>query len=345
MRFSTQFARLKVAIRGPKMKRIKIAIVISFVMAGITMVAGDRYFMTTVRSYSTGPPAGFSGAPDEASCAACHTGGLTGPGQFVIVGLPATYTPGQTYQVTVRHTTTDQTRLRWGFEMTSLDSAGMPAGTFGDVSGTTQHFVENGRDYIEHTLSGSFGGQPNGAQWNVNWIAPPTNVGPVTLYAAGNQANNDGSSGGDQIYVAQATVNSAGGTPSPTPTATPTSTPTSTPTATPTATPTPAGLESDVAPRQSGDGAVLSNDVVQIRRFVVGLDIPNTSPNEFQRADSAPLASRGDGVINATDTVQARRYVTGLDTPQPAGGPTEPAAGVVAEARKMLVGMFSYFSG
>ncbi len=110
----------------------------------------------------------------------------------------------------------------------------------------------------------------------------------------------------------------------PTPTPTPTVIPTTTPTPT-MPTPTPTGLESDVSARPDGDSALLSNDVVQMRRFIVGLDVPSSSTNEFQRADIAPISSKGDGEINAADTAQARRYVVGLDPIQDAGGPTEAA--------------------
>lgn len=120
-----------------------------------------------------------------------------------------------------------------------------------------------------------------------------------------------------------------GGTPTPTPTATPTATPTGTPTPTPTmtptATPTPSGgFESDVAPRTSGDGEVITGDVVIVRRFVTGLDTPNETTNEFQRADAAPRTSLGDAAITSGDVVQARRYATGLDPLTEAGGPTAP---------------------
>ncbi|MGE3466418.1 MAG: carboxypeptidase regulatory-like domain-containing protein, partial [Pyrinomonadaceae bacterium] len=81
------------------------------------------------------------------------------------------------------------------------------------------------------------------------------------------------------------------------------------------------GLESDVAPRNSGDGSVLPPDVVQVRRFVTGLDIPSINFNEFQRADSAPSATKGDGQLGAPDVVQARRYSAALDPTQTAGGP------------------------
>lgn len=118
-------------------------------------------------------------------------------------------------------------------------------------------------------------------------------------------------------------------TPTVTPTATPTATPTVKPTATstPTATPTPgAGFEGDVATRPNGDGILVSNDVVQARRFATGLDVPSIDPNEFQRADSAPLSTNGDGMINAADVVQTRRFATGLTGPTLASGPAQPLA-------------------
>ena len=41
--------------------------------------------------------------------------------------------------------------------------------------------------------------------WTVQWTAPPEKVsGPITFYAAGNEANGDGTAGGDYIYTATA---------------------------------------------------------------------------------------------------------------------------------------------
>ena len=99
------------------------------------------------------------------------------------------------------------------------------------------------------------------------------------------------------------------------------------------------GREGDVAGRNTGNGAYEAADLVQMRRFISGLDIPVTTHNEFQRADTAPAASKGDGTLNATDLVQARRYVAGLDAGQSAGGagaaspaPAAPPAPDSAEA-------------
>ena len=99
----------------------------------------------------------------------------------------------------------DQTRLRWGFELTVLDTASdEKAGELQTLDGLTQVLNNAGpgsaRQYIEHTAAGTFIGQQNGASWTFNWTAPAIDVGPVIFYAAGNQANNDGNTSGDYIY-------------------------------------------------------------------------------------------------------------------------------------------------
>lgn len=82
-----------------------------------------------------------------------------------------------------------------------------------------------------------------------------------------------------------------------------------------------AGIEADVFPRGTGDGAVTSVDTAQIKRFALSQDQPYQS-NEFQRADCYPYDSRGDGVVNTLDIGQAKRYQLGQDSLQTAGGPT-----------------------
>jgi uncharacterized protein (DUF2141 family) len=184
-------------------KKVKVLCLLSFVGLAIVGLTNNNGFVHTVKSFSSGPPAGFSGAPDENNCASCHNGGANN-GQFTITA-PTNYTPGQTYQIQVRHTNTDTTRRRWGFELTALANSSA-AGTFANLTTSTQTIGENGRFYVEHTSTGTFANQQNGALWTFNWTAPATNVGAVTFYAAGNQANNDGSTGGDQLYTTNATV-------------------------------------------------------------------------------------------------------------------------------------------
>ncbi|MEQ1642262.1 MAG: Ig-like domain repeat protein [Pyrinomonadaceae bacterium] len=90
------------------------------------------------------------------------------------------------------------------------------------------------------------------------------------------------------------------------------------------------GLEGDVANRNTGNGAFEAADVVQVRRFVAGLDTPVGTHNEFQRADSAPASVGGDGFLSATDVVQTRRYVAGLDPSRPSAGPGVANSGPIA---------------
>ncbi|MBC7931811.1 MAG: PQQ-dependent sugar dehydrogenase, partial [Rubrivivax sp.] len=58
-----------------------------------------------------------------------------------------------------------------------------------------------------------FPGQKNGASWTFRWTAPAEDVGPVTFYAAGNHANGDGNTSGDNIYFTFAAATFAPPTP------------------------------------------------------------------------------------------------------------------------------------
>ncbi len=184
------------------------------VFAGLAIfgLLNSNRFAHKASAFSSGPPAGVSGAPGENSCTGCHNP-VANTGQFSIIA-PANYMPGQTYQVTVRHQTADNSRRRWGFQLTALAGA-TPAVAFSNINGNTQIIDGAGeRKYIQQTLDGSFGSQAGGAVWTFNWTAPATNVGAVTLYAAGNQANNDGTSDGDQIYTTSTTIQPPVTTPS-----------------------------------------------------------------------------------------------------------------------------------
>ncbi|MBS1797149.1 MAG: VCBS repeat-containing protein [Acidobacteria bacterium] len=172
-------------------------------VATAVFFGGDR-LAPAARASGAGPVPGVTGAPGEVNCTNCHIQN-SGPGQFTITA-PASYAPGQTYQITVRHQTSDSSRRRWGFQLTALAGT-TPAAVFGNLTAATQ-IVDGaaGRKYIEHTTAGSFAGQAGGALWTFNWTAPATNLGPVTLYAAGNEANNDGTADGDQIYLTSVTI-------------------------------------------------------------------------------------------------------------------------------------------
>src|SRR4051812_15076646 len=108
------------------MKKFKVVCIFLFLTIGMGALASSSWFVQPARSYSTGPPAGMTGAPGEQTCSSCHSGS-PGGGQFSIVA-PATYVPGQTYQIQVKHVNGDPERQRWGFELTAL-SGTTAAGT------------------------------------------------------------------------------------------------------------------------------------------------------------------------------------------------------------------------
>lgn len=186
-----------------------------------TAILTDNPATETAQAFPSGPDPGRTAAPGELSCATseCHGTSLNaGPGKFNIVA-PARYEPGRTYQITVRHETSDTTRARWGFQLTALNETNARAGTLQNTTGFTIVVSNAGpnrsRQYIQHNATGTFQGQTARASWMFNWIAPDSDAGQITFYAAGNQANNDGASFGDQIYTAKVTIAPADATSEP----------------------------------------------------------------------------------------------------------------------------------
>ena len=190
-----------------KKDRLKIVCVTIFgILIATLLITNDR--VVSVQAFSTGPPAGVSGAPGELTCSSCHTGPANS-GQFTIEA-PASYVPGETLSITVRHTNGSSSRKIWGFQLTALTAANEKAGSLqnpGNLGLLNNDGPGNSRQYIQHTLESNFSGQTGGSHWTFDWVAPATNVGPITLYATGNQGDGNGTNTGDQIYTASVTIN------------------------------------------------------------------------------------------------------------------------------------------
>jgi hypothetical protein len=159
----------------------------------------------------TGPEARYTGAPgDIGTCVSCHDEFKQediGPGSVRINGVPATYTPGAQYPISI--TVQQAGRIRFGFQLTALDSTGDRAGTLSAVDGSTQVNSitgAGGRQYIQHAQAGTSGQTTR--TWQVRWTAPSTDMGTVTFYVAGNAANNNGDNQGDYIYTNTARADS-----------------------------------------------------------------------------------------------------------------------------------------
>lgn len=165
--------------------------------------------------HSYGPAPRVTGAPGDnaKACTQCHTTNAlnSGPGSVkIVLQSGAFYIPGVKQRVAVQ--VADPAQQRWGFELTARlnsDLANGQAGEFTPVDGLTQVICEDsaprpcasGPSFIEHTSAGTRNGTPGGATFQFDWTPPATNVGAVTLYAAGNAANGNGSPAGDQIYT------------------------------------------------------------------------------------------------------------------------------------------------
>src|SRR3972149_7581725 len=169
----------------------------------LTIVALSSLFTKTLFAWSTGPEAYRADAPgDKGTCndSGCHNSYSlnSGSATFSITG-PASYTPGETIKLKVSFGSSSG-KLH-GFEMTAIDADDNQIGKFKAIGKTTQVIKPN--DYrglkkenkgtnIENTGSGN-----KKKTWKVTWMAPANATGTVTFYAAGNDADGNGTYTGD----------------------------------------------------------------------------------------------------------------------------------------------------
>ena len=162
-----------------------------------------------VFGFSGGPPAERTGNPgeicgDDTCASSCHTSFSVnaGLGQFSISLPSSDYIPGQTLDITIKFTNTS-TAIH-GFEIMAVDASGNKLGTFAAKDDKTQT-EDYDNLYAAHTKIGTAE-----TQWTVLWTAPTTSVsGPITFYAAGNEANGNSASSGDYIYTDTAIISLA----------------------------------------------------------------------------------------------------------------------------------------
>jgi len=175
--------------------------------AGVLFLAGVN---------SDNGKAGATGSPGEQSCSQsnCHTGS-TDNSMGGSVTLTSTdlinweYTPGQTYTLTA--TVSQQGRSLFGIGLEALLPSGANAGNLIPGTGTTTKnatIAGNSRKNIVHNMNA--GATANAHSFTFTWTAPATDLGPITIYYAGNATNNNGAKTGDYIYTASQVVNSAG---------------------------------------------------------------------------------------------------------------------------------------
>lgn len=167
------------------------------VLVVFAILAAPRSALTN----ASGPSAGYTGAPGDGTCLDCHGGfPLNSGGGSVSINAPETYTPGQTITLGISVTNSNSSG-RQGFQVTILDGEDTSVGTFQITEATNTQLVGDDSDYVTHRFGGTFT-----TSWEMEWVAPATNVGPVTVYASGLGADGDGGTSGDRVYTATATI-------------------------------------------------------------------------------------------------------------------------------------------
>jgi hypothetical protein len=166
-------------------------------------------------AYSGGPDPGVNGVVAGVTCAqsGCHVGNPVNSGGSVSIGgLPATWTPGSTYDLTV--TVTRSVSSRYGFQFSAVNnSTGVQAGSLlpatsndARVQIISGNVLGNTLQFSQHTSIFFSPGTP----FRFRWTAPSSaSFGAVRFNVAGNAANGDANSTGDFIYTASSTVSPA----------------------------------------------------------------------------------------------------------------------------------------
>jgi len=162
--------------------------------------------------YAIVPGPGYSGAPGDSptGCitSGCHTGTPnSGSGSIRIAASGGiTYVPGQTQQISV--TVSDATEKKYGFQLSArVDSNPKTTGAGVVTPGSDGYTVVEKNtgtlQWINHTVAGynASGSTPGSFTYTFSWTPPATNVGTVTLYAAGEAVTGADVVTGTQTYL------------------------------------------------------------------------------------------------------------------------------------------------
>lgn len=173
-------------------------------------------FLCSAINNASGPGGGYTNAPSETSCVSCHGGSLITTGtqlnslRFKGNFTGSGYIPDSTYNLEV--TFRQSGRSKFGFQITALNSANEPIGTFTNTNNRTSRVTRTinsrTREYIQHTSTGTASVASDSTRWTFDWKAPNTNVGKITFYVVVMATdNNNQSNSGDLVYAKTFEVN------------------------------------------------------------------------------------------------------------------------------------------
>lgn len=182
-----------------------------FRLALPVLCIGAGFIFLAASVWSTGAPAGRTGAPGDLTCSAafCHDSFEldSGPGS-VVIEAPSEYEPGVPLDITVR--VRQMSQQRFGFQITARDEDGEFSGEWSFPASVRFAPNETGGgendQYLTHDPAVFVEDE---STWSFQWVPPALGVGTVTFFAAGNAANGNGSNLGDYIYTTSLDVNEA----------------------------------------------------------------------------------------------------------------------------------------
>jgi len=178
-------------------------------------------------AFSTGPTFPVSGVPTDGNggnCTNCHAtfrpANSDPRGKLEILVESMTYTPGVRKKIRVKLSHPEA--IRWGFQLTTRQSSDTTKGAGTFIENETVQVRcglsvalppcagEPEPQFIEHVAASTRPGTRDGVEWEFEWNPPANEVGDITIYAAGNAANNSGTNLGDYIYTTNITLKAEG---------------------------------------------------------------------------------------------------------------------------------------
>lgn len=173
-------------------------------------------FLCSAINNASGPGGGYTNAPSESSCVSCHGGSLITSGtqlnslRFKGNFTGSGYIPDSTYNLEVTFKQTG--RSKFGFQITALNAANEPIGTFSNTNNRTSRVTSSinskTREYIQHTSTGTASVGTDSTRWTFDWVAPNSNVGKITFYVVVMATdNNNQNNSGDLVYAKTFEVN------------------------------------------------------------------------------------------------------------------------------------------
>ncbi len=141
-----------------------------------------------------------AGAPgDSGTCASCHSGAATNSGVVNLIGLPAEFLPGQSYDFQIQVTEPDAgTLVAAGFQLVATNSINnVMIGSFTAIDPGTR--INPGGRLVQDEPLNYVG---TTATWDVRYTAPtnPALYQNVNFFYAANSANLNGNINGDVVY-------------------------------------------------------------------------------------------------------------------------------------------------